>query len=69
MANRRDMARVHARRRHTCPLCGFVARGNGGRASHQRFHIREAELDPNNYASHRKAWQAAYRKLQEIYGR
>jgi len=65
MANRRDMAKVHARRKWTCPLCGQVWRGNGGRASHQRKHIREAGLEVHsNTLPHREAWREALRKLR-----
>lgn len=74
MANRRDMAKVHARRRHTCPLCGKVVRGNGGRAAHRRMHIREAGLDEADFrglsklhTAHQLAWRAAYAKLAPQY--
>lgn len=69
MANYRDMAKVHARRKHTCELCGQVVRGNGGRASHRRKHIREAGIDPNDhiYGSFRKAWHEALKRLRSRY--
>lgn len=76
MANRKDMAKIHARRTHTCPLCGQKSRGNGGRASHRRKHIAEAGLDERDFvdldsssSAHARAWRAAYKKLKPKYGK
>lgn len=38
---RKQAARKHAAQKHTCPLCQAVARGNGGWASHRRWHVRQ----------------------------
>lgn len=41
---RRERAKKHAKRRHTCSLCGKVTHGNGGRSSHRNAHLRKAGL-------------------------
>lgn len=38
-------ARKHASRVWDCPICGRECRGNGGKASHQRMHVRDAGYD------------------------
>ena len=40
---KRKSSMTHARRGHTCDLCGAVSYGNGGRVSHARSHVRRGE--------------------------
>jgi hypothetical protein len=40
---RRISSMTHARRQHTCPLCGQTGNGNGFEASHGRAHVRRGE--------------------------
>jgi hypothetical protein len=40
---RRKSSMTHASRGHTCPLCGHVAFGNGGKVAHARGHVRRGE--------------------------
>ncbi len=39
----RQKARRHAERAYVCMSCGKVARGNGGKSSHKRYHERRGE--------------------------
>jgi hypothetical protein len=34
---------THAKRGHTCGLCGKVVFGNGGKVAHGRGHVRRGE--------------------------
>ncbi len=56
---------THARRVHTCDLCGKVTRGNGGHSSHMCKHIREAGLDHMDYPRVLTAYLAARKILWE----
>jgi hypothetical protein len=40
---RRISSMTHARRSHTCDLCGHVGWGNGSEAAHGRAHVRRGE--------------------------
>jgi hypothetical protein len=40
---RRLSSMTHARRAHTCELCGHVGFGNGAETSHGRAHVRRGE--------------------------
>ena len=40
---RRISSMTHAKRSHTCDLCGHVGFGNGSEASHGRAHVRRGE--------------------------
>lgn len=40
---RRISSMTHARRGHTCDLCGRTVYGNGGQVSHGRGHVRKGE--------------------------
>ncbi len=40
---RRISSMTHARRGHTCDLCGKVVFGNGGKVAHGRSHVRRGE--------------------------
>lgn len=53
---KRRSSMTHARRVHTCTLCGQLSRGNGGRASHRHKHVREAGLDLDDFPSLSKAY-------------
>jgi len=71
MTDRKARASAHAARTWICPICGEVVRGNGGRAAHQRMHIKDAGIDPRDFtqtrdqSAHRQAWRAALAKLQK----
>ena len=56
---RRRSSMTHARRKHTCDLCGKVTHGNGGHTSHMCKHIREAGLDHMDYPYVLKAYLVA----------
>lgn len=62
MSTTKDRARAHARRAWKCPLCGGTFFGNGGRASHQRAHMRQAGIEATTIqrAGHRHAWVMFY---------
>lgn len=40
---KRISSMTHAKKGHTCDLCGFVAFGNGGKVSHGRRHVRHGQ--------------------------
>lgn len=40
---RRRSSMTHARRGHTCDLCGKTVFGNGGKVAHGRSHVRRGE--------------------------
>lgn len=40
---RRRSSMTHARRGHTCDICGKVVFGNGGQVAHGRGHVRRGE--------------------------
>jgi hypothetical protein len=40
---RRISSMTHARRSHTCELCGHVGFGNGAETAHGRAHVRRGE--------------------------
>lgn len=40
---RRRSSMTHARRGHTCDLCGKVVFGNGGKVAHGRSHVKRGE--------------------------
>lgn len=40
IASRKDSIRKHATRSWACPVCKKLVRGNGGKTSHQRAHVR-----------------------------
>lgn len=43
-----ERARKHARNTWDCPICGKTCRGNGGRASHMRKHVKAAGYDDDH---------------------
>lgn len=57
---RRESAQRHAVRTYTCPLCGTLCRGNGGKTSHQRKHMLDDGVRPEEIAfrGHKQAWRA-----------
>jgi len=46
-SRRLAMRRKHAKYGHLCRLCGRIVYGNGGWASHKRYHARQAGFSKN----------------------